>query len=120
MEKAFRGFVIRGNWTLFQLLDLDSAFLEHPATNWETLESNRKGKHVVFNSNLLVINNAVERAPGLAADANIKTAPESENELQDLYKVIRRAREMLRTIASSDETVTKESLAAVNYNWLSS
>ena len=109
---------MRGNWTLFQLLNLDSGFLKHPATKWETLESYRKGKHGVFN--LPVVNNAVERAPGIAADANIKTAPESENELQDLYKVIRGARKQLRTKATSDETVTKESLAAVNYDWLTS
>ena len=78
----------------------------------------REGKHVV--SNLPVVNNAIERAPGLAADANIKTNPESENELQNLFKVIRRAHKQLRTKAISDKTVTKESLAAVNYNWLSS
>ena len=96
---------MRGNWT-FQLLNLDSGFLEHPATTWETLQSYRKGKHVV--SNLLVVNNAIERAPGLAADANIKTDPESENKLQDLYKVIRGARKQLRTKTTSDETVTKE------------
>ena len=53
-------------------------------------------------------------------DANIKTAPESENKLQDWYKVIHGARKQLRTKATSDETVTKESPAAVNYNWLSS
>ena len=97
---------MRDNWALFQLLDLDSGFLEHPATKWKTLENYRKGKHIVFN--LPVLNNAVERAPGIAADANIKTAPESANELQDLYKVICGARKQLRTKATSDETVTRE------------
>ena len=87
-------------------MDLDSGFLEHPATKWERLESYRKGKHVVFN--LPVGNNAAERAPGLAADANIKTAPASANELQDLYKVIRGDRKQLRTKATSNETVTKK------------
>ena len=109
---------MRRNWTLFQLLDLDSGFLKHPTTKWETLESYRKGKHAVFN--LPVVNNAVERVPGIAADANIKTAPESVNELQDLCKVIRGACKQLRTKATLDETVKKESPAAVNYNWLSS
>ena len=94
-------------------MDLDSGFLEHPATKWGTLESYQKGKHVV--SNLPVVNDAAESAQGLAADTNTTTALKSENELQDLYKVIRGAREMLRTKASSDETVTKKSLAAVNY-----
>ena len=71
----------------------------------EKLESYQKGKHVV--SNLLVVNDAVERALGLAADTNTKTASKSKNELQDLYKVIHGAREKLRTNATSDETVTK-------------
>ena len=74
-------------------------------SKWETSESYQKGKHVV--SNLPVVNDAAEIALGLAADTNTKTAPKSENELQDLYKVIRRARKMLRTKASSNETVTK-------------
>ena len=53
-------------------MNLDSGFLEHPATKWETLKSYRKGKHVA--SNLPVVNNTVERALGLAVDANIKIA----------------------------------------------
>ena len=99
-------------------MDLDSGFLEHPATKWKTFVSYQKGKHVV--SNLPVVNDAAERALGLATDTNTKTAPESENELKDLHKVIRGACEKLRTKATSNETVTKKSLAVVNYTWLSS
>ena len=79
--------------------------------HWKAIEK-------VFN--LPVVNNAVERAPGIAADANIKTAPERANKPQDLYKVIRGARKLLRTKATSNETVTKQPLAALHYNWLSS
>ena len=61
-KKVLKGFVGRDSWTLFQLLDLGSGFLENPATKWETLESYQKGKHVV--SNLPVVNDADERAPG--------------------------------------------------------
>ena len=57
-----------------------------------------------------MVNNAVEKALGLAADTNTKTAPKSENELQGLYKVIREAREKLRTQSTSDETVPKKYL----------
>ena len=89
-----------------------------PATKWLTMESYQKGKHVV--SNLPVVNDAVERALGSAKDTNTKTAPESKNERQDLYKVIRGARGVLRTKTTSEKTVPKKSLAAVNYNWLSS
>ena len=81
-KKALKDFVGRDSWTLFHLLDLDSGFFEHPATKWETSESYQKGKHVV--SNLPVVNDAAERALGLAADTNTKTAPKSENKLQDL------------------------------------
>ena len=97
---------------------MDSGFLEHPATKWETLKSYQKGKHVA--SDLLVVNNAVEKVLGLAADNSTKTVPKSENELQDLYTVICGARERLRTKATLDKTVPKKSLAAVNYNWQSS
>ena len=45
----------------------------------------------------------LERALSLAADTNTKTAPESENKLQDLCEVIRGTREKLRTKATSDD-----------------
>ena len=99
-------------------MDLDSGFLEHSATKWKILENYQKGKDVV--SNLPVVNNAAKRALGLAADTDTKTALESENELKDLYKVFRGAREKLRTKTTSNEAVTKKSLAVVNYTWLSS
>ena len=35
-KKALKDFVGRNSWTLFQLLDLNSGFLEYPATKWET------------------------------------------------------------------------------------
>ena len=57
-EKALKDFVGQDSWTLFQFLDLDSGFLEHPATKWKTLECYQKGKHVV--SNLPVVNDAAE------------------------------------------------------------
>ena len=117
-NKALKDFEGRDSRILFQLLNLDFDFLEHPTTKWETLKSYQKEKRIV--SNLPVVNGAVERVLDLAADTNTKTAPESENKLQDLYKVIRGASEKLRTNATSDETVTKKSLAAVNYYWLSS
>ena len=62
-------------------------------------------KHVA--SNLPEVNDAAERALGLAADTITKTAPKGENELQDLYKVIREAREKLRSKTTSNEAVTK-------------
>ena len=80
-KKALKDFVGRDSWTLFQFLDLDSGFLEHPATKWKTLESYQKGKLVV--SNLPVVNDAAERALGLAADTNTKTDLENENELKN-------------------------------------
>ena len=66
LKKALKDFGGQNSWTLLQLLDLDSGFLEHPAKKWETLESYQIGKHVVYN--LPVVNDAAERALGLAAD----------------------------------------------------
>ena len=59
-------------------------------------------------SNLRVVDDAVEKALGLAAESNSKNAAENENKLQDLYKGIREAREKLRAKATSDEAVTKK------------
>ena len=46
-KKTLKDFVGRDSWILFQLMDLDSIFLVHPATKWKTLESYQKKN--VFN-----------------------------------------------------------------------
>ena len=114
-RKTLKDFVGQDSWAIFQLLDLDSSFLKQPATKWETLESYQHAKKAI--SNLPVVNNAAERALGLATETNTKAAPKSEEELQALYQVIRGVREKLRATATSTEYVTKKLLAVVTYNW---
>ena len=114
-RKTLKDFVGQDSWAIFPLLDLDSSFLKQPATKWETLESYQHAKKAI--SNLPVVNDAAERALGLATETNTKAAPKSEEELQALYQVIRGVREKLRATATSTEYVTKKSLAVVTYNW---
>ena len=114
-RKTLKDFVGQDSWAIFQLLDSDSSFLKQPATKWETLESYQHAKKAI--SNLPVVNDAAERAFGLATETNTKAAPKSEEKLQALYQVIRGVREKLRATATSTEYVTKKSLAVVTYNW---
>ena len=64
-----------------------------------------------------MVNDAAERVLGLATDCNTKTAPKSEVQLQALYKVVKGTRDVLRKAATSQEYVTKRSLASVSYEW---
>ena len=64
-----------------------------------------------------VVNDAAERTLGLATDKNTKEAPRNENDLQDLYKVVKGVREKFTSLATSAETVTKKTLNTVDYKW---
>ena len=57
---------------------------------WEAIESYRKGKEAI--SNLPIVNDAIEKALGMATNTNTKAAPKSEEKLQALYIVIRSVR----------------------------
>ena len=81
-----------------------------------TSDSYCHGKEVF--AKLPGINDAAERALGLATDINTKTAPKSEIQLQALYKVVKGMREKLQKLATSTtELVTKRALSSVDYNW---
>ncbi|KAG0719803.1 hypothetical protein GWK47_049718 [Chionoecetes opilio] len=97
--------------SLLQLASLSSSPLHNgpPRTNY------RHGKKVV--ANLPVVNDAAERALGLATDLNTNKAPKSEEQLQALCRVVKGVREKLHGLATSTEVVTKKSLASISYSW---
>ncbi|KAG0724164.1 hypothetical protein GWK47_041208 [Chionoecetes opilio] len=67
------------------LARLCTPFVKLPVAQWTTSDNYRHGKKVV--ANLPVVNDAAERALGLATDLNTNKAPKSEEQLQALYRV---------------------------------
>ena len=70
----------KDSWIAFQFLRLDSSFASLPVAAWKTNERYEHAKLVV--SKLPVVNNAAERALGLATVTNFKTCPQTEVKLQ--------------------------------------
>ena len=113
--KFLENFIGNDSWTLFNHLGIDSSFIHLSVSDWNTSSSYLHGKKII--SNLPVVNDAAERALGLATDKNTKEAPRNENDLQDLYKVVKGVREKLGNLATSAETVTKKTLITVDFKW---
>ena len=105
----------KDSWKMFHLLGIDYEFLNIAVKKWKETPSYINGKDII--SNIPVINDAAERALGLATEKNTKTVPKSDFQRQALYKVVKGLREKLSKLATSTETVTKKSLASVDYNW---
>ena len=113
--KFLKDFIGNDSWTMFILLRISSNFLKLPVSQWATCGSYLHGKEIL--SNLPIVNDAAERALGLATEVNTKTAPKSEDQLQDRYKIVKAVREKLSSLATSTEIVTKKALNAVDYKW---
>ena len=113
-EKSICDFVGPDTWTFFNLLQMDAGFLRLPVTQWSTSLIFSQAKLTV--ENLPVVNDAAERALGLATNFNTKTAPKSESSQQALYKVVEAAREKLGSLATSSELITKKALAPSDYS----
>ena len=112
-KKQLKDFIGNDSWTMFKLLGIDSSFVNDPVPEWNKSDSYLHGKDVL--SNLPVVNDAAERALGLATELNTKIAPKSMNQKQARYKVVKAVREKLSDAATSVETVTKKALKMVKY-----
>ena len=85
-------------------------------SRWDATEEYCNAKKKL--KNLSVVNDAAERALGLATEVNNKTASRNEEQLQAMYKVVKGTRGKLRGMATSTETVTKKALSSsIEYNW---
>jgi len=62
-----------------------------PVSQWEKTDKTQQAKPII--SCLFVVNDAAERALGLARDTNTKTYPQTEAELRTFYKVNKGVRE---------------------------
>ena len=112
-KKQLKDFIGSDSWTMFNLLKISSSFVNNPIQEWDTCDSYVHGKEVL--SNLPVVNDAAERALGLATEMNTNRAPKSKDQKQNRYKVVKAVRDQLNKIATSVETVTKKGLKKVNY-----
>ena len=114
-SKFLYDFIGNDSWKMFQLLGIDHTFLNIPVTKWKDSSTYLNGKEIL--SNLPVVNDAAERALGIATEKNTKTAPKSDCQRQALYKVVKGIRERLGKLATSTEVVTKKSLNSIDYSW---
>ena len=72
-KKQLKDFIGSDSWTMFNLLEISSSFVNNPIQEWDTCDSYVHGKEVL--SNLPVVNDAAERALGLASEMNTNRAP---------------------------------------------
>ena len=114
-SKFLYDFIGNDSWKMFQLLGIDHTFLNIPVKKWKDSSTYLNGKEIL--SNLPVVNDAAERALGIATEKNTKTAPKSDCQRQALYKVVKGIRERLGKLATSTEVVTKKSLNSIDYSW---
>ena len=112
-SKILKDFIGHDSWTMFKLLKVNSSFFNEPVAEWHTNNDYLHGKYVI--SNVPVVNDAAERALGLATEMNTKQAPKSEDKKEERYKVAKYMREKLKNAATSVETVTKKALKNVKY-----
>ena len=114
-SKFLNDFIGHDSWTMFKLLGIDSSFVKCPVREWEESSSYLHGKQIL--SNLPVVNDAAERALGIATNMNTKTAPKSNDQRQDIYKIVKGLQEKLGNVATSTERVTKKALKSIDFNW---
>ena len=97
---------------MFNLLEISLSFVNNPIKEWDTCDSYVHGKEVQSN---LPVDDAAERALGLATEMNTNRAPKSKDQKQNRYKVVKAVRDQLNKFATSVETVTKKGLKKSNY-----
>ena len=76
-SKILKDFIGHDSWTMFKLLKVNSSFFNEPVAEWHTNTDYLHGQYVI--SNVPVVNDAAERALGLATEMNTKQAPKSED-----------------------------------------
>ena len=97
-KKQLKDFIGSDSWTMFNLLEISSSFVNNPIKEWDTCDSYVHGKEVL--SNLPVVNDAAERALGLATNMNTNRAPKSKDQKQNRYKVVKAVRDQLKKFAT--------------------
>ena len=96
------------SYRLFELLKLNKDLLHIPVSKWNVSNGY---EHAVNSIKMLpVVNDAAERALGMATKLDGPTMPKDEEHIQSLYKVVDASRKIQGSIATSTERVTKRNV----------
>ena len=108
LRKQLKDFVGPDTHIFFDLLNLKKEILSIPASKWHSSSIYHHNKKII--KLLPVVNDAAERALGMASSMHGQTMPKNEKQLQESFKVVHAIRKAQRSIAKSSERVTKQNL----------
>ena len=108
LKKQLKDFIGPDTYVLFDLLRIDKELLSIPVSKWSSSslyhQNMKKIKH------LPVVNDAAERALGMATQMYKPTMPKNEKYLQASFKVVHAIRKIQGYQANSSERATKHNL----------
>ena len=96
------------SYRLFDLLKLNMNLLNIPDSKWNAPNGYEHAVNRI--KNLPVVNDAAERALGMATKLDGTRMPKDEEHLQARYKVVDASRKTQGSIATSTERVTKKNI----------
>ena len=107
-KKQLKDFVGSDSHCIFDLLDLKKDFLKISASKWTSSINYMDAVNSV--KQLSVVNDAAERALGMATSLHGPAMPKDETQKQSLFKVVTAIRKVQGSAATSSERVTKKGL----------
>ena len=107
-NKQLKDFVGSDSHCIFDLLDLKKDFLKISASKWTSSINYMDAVNSV--KQLSVVNDAAERALGMATSLHGPAMPKDETQKQSLFKVVTAIRKVQGSAATSSERVTKKGL----------
>ena len=107
-KKQLSDFVGRDTITFFKLLHLDEDLLTKHVSEWNLSLNYRDGVEMI--KNLSVVNDASERALGLATTLHGPTMPKKEKNIQAIFKVVHEIHNIQKTVAKSTERINRRTL----------
>ena len=107
-KKQLTDFVGRDTITFFKLLHLDEDLLTKHVSEWNLSLNYRNGIEMI--KNLSVVNDASERALGLASTFHGPTMPKKEKNIQAIFKVVHEIHNIQKTVAKSTERINRQTL----------
>ena len=107
-NKQLSDFVGPDTFTFFKLLHLDQDLLTKPVSEWTLSLNYTNGIKMI--KNLSVVNDASERALGMATSLHGPTMPKNEEHIQAIYKVVDEIRKIQKSITKSTKSINRQDL----------
>ena len=107
-KKQLSDFVGPDTFTFFKLLHLDQDLLTKPVSEWTLSLNYTNGIEMI--KNLSVVNDASERALGMATSLHGPTMPKNEEHIQAIYKVVDEIRKIQKSITKSTKSINRQDL----------